>query len=206
MKTRNEEQYYEPIKRCLTLVMSKHLDAEPYQPQRTPINEDDPKRVYFEIVGGKNLFSENLKKVFDDDTLNTIRIEGIYPDLVGYVQKSSQGSKEVIIVEIKDEPITLKMVGKTRFYKDIFNAKFAFLISTYVFSEEKVRVLLKKPLIGQGVIIAKFISDPQFNLGHIEINSKFKESVPDFVHFWLHPKETDPKPKPKQSLFNRILK
>ena len=206
MKKRNEEQYYEPIKSCLTIVMSKYLNAEPYQLQSSLISEDTPKRVYFEIIGGRNVFSENLKKVFDDDTLNTIRLEGIYPDLVGYVQKCSQGSKEIVIAEIKDEPITLKMIGKTKFYKDVFNAKFAFLISTHVLSEEKVRILLKKPSIGQGVIIAKFIPTPQFNAGYIEINSRFKEIVPDFVHFWLRPKVTDPESKPKQSFFNRILK
>ena len=142
--------------------------------------------------------------MFDDDTLNIIRNEQIYPDLVGFVQKTSQSPKEIIIAEIKDEPITLKMVAKTKFYKEIFNATFAFLVSTHGVSEERIRFLLKKPLIKEGVVIAKFIPTPQFNLGHIEINSRFKETVPAFLHFWLRPKETEPNPKP--SFLTRIFK
>ncbi len=201
-KTRNEAQYYEQIKKCLNLVMSKYLDNEIIH--QSGLSEDMSKRIYFDIVGGKNVFSETLKREFDDDTLNIIRNEGIYPDLVGYVQKNSRSTKEIIIAEIKDEPITLKMIAKANFYREIFNASFAFLISTYGISEEKVRVLLKKPSIYQGVIIAKFVPSPQFNLGHLEINARFKESVPNFLHFWLHPKEIQPQAKP--SFVNKIFK
>lgn len=202
VKKRNEEQYYEPIKGCLGLAMGHYLDPEKVLQDR--LWEDMPKRIYLEIIGGKNLFSDNLKKTFDDDTLNIIKNEGIFPDLVGFVQKNSQSPKKIIIAEVKDEPIALKMVAKAKFYKEIFNATFAFLVSTHGVSEERVRFLLKKPLIKEGVIIAKFIPNPQYNLGHIEINARFKETVPDFLHFWLRPKETEPKSKP--SFATRIFK
>jgi len=202
VKKRNEERYYEPIKECLGLAMSRYLD--PTKVLQDRLWEDMPKRIHLEIIGGKNVFSENLKKAFDDDTLNIIKNEGIFPDLVGFVQKNSQSPKEIIVAEIKDAPITLKTVAKAKFYKEIFNATFAFLVSTKEISEERVRFLLKKPLIKEGVIIAKFIPNPQYNLGHIEINAKFKETVPDFLHFWLRPKETEPNSKP--SFLTRIFK
>jgi hypothetical protein len=202
-KKRSEKQYYEPIRACLGRAMSKYLDPERVLQDR--LAEDMPKRVYLEIIGGKNVFPEDLKKVFDDDTLNIIRDEGIYPDLVGFVQKNSQSPKEIIIAEIKDVPITLKMVAKAKFYKEIFNASFAFLVSTRKISEERVRFLLKKPLIKDDVIIAKYVHSPQFNMGHIEINAKFKETIPDFLHFWLRPKETEPA-RPKSGFFTRLLK
>jgi hypothetical protein len=202
IKKRNEQQYYEPIRKCLYLAMGKYLDPE--HALQSGLWEDMPKRGHLEIVGGRNVFPENLKNVFDDDTLNIIRVDHIYPDIVGFIQKNSQSPKEIIVAEIKDEPITLQMVAKTKFYKEIFNAKFAFLISTHGVSEERVRFLLKKPLIKEGVIIAKFIPNPEYNLGHIEINAKFKVTVPDFLHFWLQPKEIEPKSKP--SFLTRMLK
>ncbi len=201
-KKRNEEQYYEPIRKCLSIVMARYLDQKNILQNR--LSEDMPKRVHLEIIGGKNVFPENLKKEFDDDTLNIIGNEGIYPDLVGFVQKNPQSPKEIIVVEVKDVPITLKAVSKTKFYKEIFKASFAFLISTKEISEERVRFLLKKPQIKKGVIIAKFIYSPKFDLGHLEINSKFKETIPDFIHFWLRPKETET--KPKRTRFTRIFK
>ena len=201
-KKRDEQRYYQPVKACLGIAMSRYLDPE--KTLQDSLWEDMPKRNYLEIIGGKNVFPENLKKAFDDDTLNIIRNEGIYPDLVGFIQKNSQNPKEIIIAEVKDEPITLKMVAKVKFYKEIFNAAFAFLISTKGISEERVRFLLRKPSIKEGIIIAKFVPNPQYNLGHLEINAKFKDTVPEFLHFWLRPKEPEPKPKP--SLLSRIFK
>jgi hypothetical protein len=98
------------------------------------------------------------------------------------------------------------MVGKVKGYKEIFNASFAFLVSTQGISEERVRFLLRRPSIKGDVIIAKFIPTHFFNQpnGHIEINSKFIETVPDFLHFWLRPKEDEPKSKP--SFVNKIFK
>lgn len=193
--------------------MGNYLDREKgYHPQRG-LSINEPERVYLEIIGGKNVFSEKLKQVFDDDTLNIIRIEGIYPDLIGYVQKNPQSPKEIIIAEIKDVPITLKMLGQVKIYKEIFNASFAFLISTEDISEERVRYLLKKPSIKEGVIIAKFIpkldlkeEDSLINVSYIEINAKFKETVPDFLYGCLRPKETEPKPRPKSSILNKMFK
>ena len=204
IKKRNEERYYEPIKEHLTAVFSnRYIDHEKF-PLQNDLYENLPKKLLLEVVGGKNRFSGTLKKVLGDDTLNIVRDEGIYPDLVGYVQKEPASAKEIIIVEVKDEPITLKMVGKTRLYADIFNATFAFLISTKELSEERVRFLLRKPSIREGIIIAKFeITNPQANWGNIEINARFKDSVPEFLHMYLRPREIEPKHH-NPSLLTRI--
>jgi hypothetical protein len=80
-KRRNEAQYYEPIKNCLLMALGWYLDPEEKKYQDR-LYADMPRSVYLEVIGGKNVFSPDLKKAFDDNTLNIIRDEGIYPDLV----------------------------------------------------------------------------------------------------------------------------
>ena len=60
VKKRNEEQYYEPIKNCLGIAMSKYLDPE--KVRQDALWEDKPKRVYLEVIGGKTSFLMLSKK------------------------------------------------------------------------------------------------------------------------------------------------
>ena len=170
-------------------------------PLQDALLENLPKIIQIEELGQKNReISDIVKKEFDDTTLNIIRDERIYPDLVGFVQKNPSKEKEIIIVEVKDEPITLKMVEQTRFYSEVFNATFAFLISTKGIEENKVRFLLKKPKIRAGIIIAKFKET-----GSIEINKRFKETTPEFLHMYLRPREYESKQDKSSGWKNRFF-
>jgi len=63
-KKRNEALYYELIQKSLSIIMGNYLDREKgYHPQRG-LSINEPERVYLEIIGGKNVFSEKLKQVF----------------------------------------------------------------------------------------------------------------------------------------------
>ena len=209
-RKRDEERYYEPIRKHLAAVFANRYVDEKKIPPQYDFWENMPKYLVLEVVGRKNRFSSILKEAFDDNTLNIIKDEGIFPDLVGYVQKEPSeptSQKEIIIVEVKDEPITLKMVGKTRLYAEIFNATFAFLLSTVGITPEKVRFLLKKPAIRGNVIVARFrLTVPGQNVGHMEINPKFRETVPEAFRWYCIPREYQPQRHEKRKLLRRFLK
>ena len=98
------------------------------------------------------------------------------------------------------------MVGKAKLYAEIFNATFAFLLSTAEISEERVRFLLKKPAIRGTVIVAKFkLTVPQSDGGHMEINPKFKDTVPEAFQMYCMPREYR-SVRPKPNLLSRLLK
>ena len=108
-----------------------------------------------------------------------INNEGIFPDTVGYVQKKLSNPKEIIIVEIKDEPIKLRRIEQARFYQDIFNASFALLISSKGIPEEKVRFVTGRDIIRGKVVIAQYNENAHSKYGPMNINSRFKDSVPE---------------------------
>lgn len=49
------------------------------------------------------------------------------PDITGFIKKDS--SSDFIVVDVKREKIKLEHIYQLRKYRDVFNAKFAFLIS-----------------------------------------------------------------------------
>ena len=97
--------------------------------------------------------------------------------------------KEIITVEVKDEPIKLRHIAQAKFYQDIFNATFGLLISSKGIPEETVRLVLhttRGKVIRGKVIIAQSIEHQihQYSaqFGHftsLRINPKFRESVPE---------------------------
>jgi hypothetical protein len=176
---KRESRLYEPIKGVLRNVFVGYLE-KPKKPQYqgAPFSQDE--NPYLEIIGGKRDFSEKLKREFDTLTLQMIYNEGIYPDLIGYVQKKSSSPKEIIVVEIKDEPIKLRHIEQARFYKEIFNASFGLLISSKGIPEEKVRFVKHREIIRGEVIIVQYNENPNTRYGLMNINPRFKDSVPEF--------------------------
>jgi len=186
---RDEKRLYEPIRECLQRLFENFYIEHEKRYQSVPFeHEENP---YLEVIGDTKRFSEKLKKVFDSETLNLIISEGIFPDIVGYVQKKSksQKEKEIITVEVKDKPIKLKHIAQAKFYQDVFNATFGLLISSKEIPELIVRHMLENPrgkVIRGRVIIAQSVEEPivYYSPQHgyfttLEINSKFKDSVPD---------------------------
>jgi len=137
---KKEEPLYEPIRRALERVFSCLGEC------------------HLEITADKR-FSDKLKKQFSKDTLYIIRVEGFFPDLTGFV-KTQYGS-ELITVEIKPENITIKDIFQAKEQAEMFDAKYALLVSPKTTPEEirrfvKDRSSILNFLYNRRVVIAQF--------------------------------------------------
>lgn len=177
-ESKDEVRLYEPIKYLLQNVFALYKE-KPRKPQFMGAPFSEEINPYLEIIGDKRRFSETLKKEFDSTTLHMIDNEGIFPDIVGYVQKKPSATKEIIVVEVKDESIKLKHIEQARFYQEIFNASFGLLVSSKGIPEEKVRFVIDRDIIRGKVIIAQYNEDAYSKYGRMNINPRFKNSVPD---------------------------
>jgi hypothetical protein len=177
-ETKSEERLYEPIRDFLHNIFAQYIE-KPRKPQYQHAPYEREENPYLEIVGDRRRFSENLKRKFDDTTLHMINSEGIFPDIVGYVRKKPSNKEEIIVVEIKDEPIKLRHIEQARFYQEIFNASFGLLISSEGIPEEKVRFVTSRDNIKGKVIIAHYHEKPYQKFGFFNIHPRFKDSVPE---------------------------
>jgi hypothetical protein len=178
-ETKGEERLYEPIRDFLRNIFAQYIE-KPRKPQyQNALSYEREETPYLEIVGDRRRFSENLKREFDDTTLHMINSEGIFPDIVGYVRKKTSNPKEIIVVEIKDEPIKLRHIEQARFYQEIFNASFGLLISSKGIPEEKVRFVTNRDIIRGKVIIAHYHENPYQRYSFFNIHPRFKDSVPE---------------------------
>jgi hypothetical protein len=178
-ETKGEERLYEPIRDYLRNIFARYIEKPRKFQLQNAFYEFREENTYLEIVGDRRRFSENLKREFDDTTLHMINSEGIFPDIVGYVRKKPSNPKEIIIVEIKDEPIKLRHIEQARFYQEIFNASFGLLISSEGIPEEKVRFVINRDIIRGKVIIAHYHENPYQRYSIFNIHPRFKDSVPE---------------------------
>jgi len=180
-KARLEERLYEPIKDFLQNIFANYYVERKkgeIRYQRAPFEYEEIS-VYVEVIGNTKRFSDTLKREFDNNTLNIINNEGIFPDIVGHVRKKASSPKEILTVEVKDKPIRLKDIAQAKFYKDIFKATFGLLISSKGIPEEKVRFVLDRDVISGKLIIAQWYEQPYGHKWQLEIHPRFKDSVPD---------------------------
>lgn len=135
-RTQNEKKLDEPIRNFLYGVFAGYVEKPKEYVLQSTLSDSQEEKLYLEIVGEKQNFSNKLKEVFDKETLNIITKEEYFPDIVGYVQKKPKDCpKEVIIVEIKDLPLHLVDVAQAKFYEEIFN-----LLSHCLFHQKEFRL------------------------------------------------------------------
>lgn len=132
-KKSGEEILYDPIKEYLYEKFSQFGKCE------------------FEITSKK--ITEKVKKWLDDPALYFIRVEKKLPDIIGRFKpdrskKLPYGFHEgLIITEVKDKEPTVKDITQIKSYAEIFDATFAYLISSKVMIEEVQRFLSKRSLL-----------------------------------------------------------
>ncbi len=81
--------------------------------------------VYLEITAEKK-FSNKLKnEIRPERNIIFNFLKDIAPDITGFVKDSS----DFIVIELKKERIKLDNIYQTKKYRELFNAKFTFLIS-----------------------------------------------------------------------------
>jgi hypothetical protein len=94
--------------------------------------------VYFEITATKK-FSNKLKsKIPDYRHIIFYFLKDVAPDITGFISKGN--FINFVIIEVKNEEIKLDHIYQARKYAELFDAKFAFLISTKEIPEEIERL------------------------------------------------------------------
>ena len=144
MESKKEREYYERIKTELEELLKKRVGD----------------KVYLEITASK-VFSNRLKAAIPDHRdIIYLFLKEASPDLTGFIEQ--QYSRDFIVVEIKRDKIKLDYVYQTRKYQDLFDSKFAFLISLQPIPEEIKRLhktayrLLQSPSIYHTFVLAHF--------------------------------------------------
>jgi len=106
----------------------KNDEKEYYPLIKTKIEELLNTRVtgcYLEITANQN-FSEELKnKIRPEKDIIFNFLKRVRPDITGYIKDSS----DFIVIEFKKKRIELDDIYQTKKYRELFNAKFTFLIS-----------------------------------------------------------------------------
>ena len=138
--SKKEESLYQPIMKTLKRVFSCLGEC------------------HLEITADKR-FTNKLKRHFSKDTLYIIRVEGFFPDLTGFVK--TQYTTDIITVEAKAKHITIKDIFQAKNQAEIFDAKYALLVSPKMISEEirrfvKDRSLILNYLSSRRLVIAQF--------------------------------------------------
>ena len=136
---------------CYNLFMSssrKTIEKELYEPIKKYLEEAFRKKFGncdLEVTAN-GVFSETLKRVVRDDIIFSFLGKKASPDLTGFIH--TRGSewvtvlegpsivKDFITVEIKSEKIILQDVYQAKMYGDLFQAKYALLISPEPIPEE----------------------------------------------------------------------
>lgn len=117
-------------------------------------------KVHLEITANKK-FSNKLKSKFSDyRQIIFYFLKDVAPDITGFVERDS--FTDFVIIEIKNEQTKLDHIYQVRKYADLFEAKFAFLISTEEIPEEIKRLskvvypILSTPSIYQSRTLVYF--------------------------------------------------
>lgn len=142
MKER-EKEYYELIKFKIEDLLNTRIN-----------------NFYLEITANK-IFSNKLKaKIQPGRNIIFQFLKEVAPDITGFIE--NKYSSDFIVVEIKNEKIKLDHIYQTKKYKDLFDSKFTFLVSSEHIPEEIKRLdkaahsLLSSSSIYQAFVLVYF--------------------------------------------------
>ena len=151
----------------LRLVPSQQIGGTPTQTIAQIARESDlyphVKKALEKVIQGKDSYLEitasaarlpsEIERVIDDEAFFYLKTERNSPDLMGYVTESEsplafdilpEDTVSRIVVEVKDEPVTVENFYQAKRYAEVFDAKYAFLISNAPFTEGLRRLLRKR--------------------------------------------------------------
>src|SRR3989338_7282114 len=119
-----ERDFYEPVKSWLDKILAEKFASRHLE------------------VTANGVFSNTIQAQIDRhrDLIFAFLKKDAAPDLTGFVKKDAESSKEFIVVEVKDEPIKLDDIYQTRKYAELFDARYALLVSTEEIPEEIIRL------------------------------------------------------------------
>ena len=122
-------------------------------------------KAYLEVTASKR-FSNKLKsKISDYRHIIFYFLRDVAPDITGFVERDT--FTDFVIIEVKNEEMKLDHIYQARKYADLFEAKFAFLVSTKEIPEEikalskVVYPVLSAPSIYQARTLVYFNEETQ---------------------------------------------
>ena len=96
--------------------------------------------VHLEVTANKK-FSNVLQAQIDTSReLIFAFLKEAAPDITGFVKKDSSTAREFIVVEVKTSPIKLNHIYQVRKYAELFDARYALLISMSEIPEKIIRL------------------------------------------------------------------
>lgn len=130
------------------VIGKRTLEKELYEPIRgylmAAFGSSDLSSICYLETTAEGVFSDTLKSVVPHDIIFSFLGKKVSPDLTGFMYDrnytsrpfSMSGVKSYITVEIKKEKITLQDVYQAKMYGDLFQAKYALLLSPQPIPEE----------------------------------------------------------------------
>ena len=121
LENKTEKSYYQPVKDWLERQLQTRFSD-----------------FHLEITANKQ-FSNKLKELINDYRNIIFRfLNEAAPDITGFVK--GEISPEFIVVEIKNKEIKIDDIYQTRKYAELFDARYALLVSTKEIPEEIKRL------------------------------------------------------------------
>jgi hypothetical protein len=119
----SERSLYEPVKMWLEQILKQKYAS-----------------FHLEITANRQ-FSNVLQSQIDDyRELIFAFLNEAAPDITGFVKKDSSSLREFIVVEVKTTPIKLDDIYQVIKYAELFNARYALLVSTDEIPEKITRL------------------------------------------------------------------
>lgn len=160
-------------------------EASLYVPVQTKLGEllgGVVGNCYLETGSSKD-FSEKLKASIPIGREIIFSFLGRRLDILGLVEREYQ--KDLITVEVKEKSLKLDDVYQAKMYKEVFGARYAFLVTAAPIPEELKRLCTTAPSILRSVDdhISRFLAIAQFSpaLGFVDW---FEENPFEKEHFW----------------------
>lgn len=116
MGEKDEKSYYEPIKKEFENLFSSKGE------------------IYLEITANKTFSNKLKKEIPDHKNLIFYFLKQVAPDITGFIKRTY--GTEFIVIDVKDDVIKIDHIYQVRKYVELFDARFAFLISTQEIPEE----------------------------------------------------------------------
>lgn len=144
-----EKRLYEPVRRELERLLSRSFEE-----------------FHLEITANRR-FSNSLKaSIGEGRDIIFHFLKEAAPDITGFVKEAS--APRFLVVEIKDERLRLDDIFQARKYAELFDAKYALLVSCMEIPEELKRLsrvctlLLELPTTYQRLALAEFHPETGF--------------------------------------------
>ena len=120
---KGERSYYESVRDWLEQILKEKYAS-----------------FHLEVTANKQ-FSNVLQSQIDSHReLIFAFLKEAAPDITGFVKKDSASLREFVVVEVKTAPIKLDDIYQTRKYAELFDARYALLISTSEIPEKITRL------------------------------------------------------------------